>query len=466
MRMPPGFAGRIARYFFLAAPRPLPEAAIAATLGYLAGVCGGSHTISKPRTGLNLYVILLALSGMGKEPLHRVTYLLRRVCQQNANLVRGQQYVFPNRSASAPALSRRLAKNPSMVQVVGELGRLLTEMANAQTSSPMFGLMTLWTELYEKSGPDSTVAGTDYSDEAKNIDAILGACYSVLGESTGETFYGAITATTLENGFLSRWTAVECERTEMPERNADPTEEPDPELLDVLACMLYHCIQQRRSPLHLQFNAHDDAEVNLDDFRASCDAAISQAGTDQGRRAVWNRAHVKAWRIAGLLACADYYMHLCGWFRSGCQGEPPRALITEPHVEWACMLTTLNAKAILSRLETGKVGTSDDTRQLRLLHIMHEYLSTPLPPSYGVPQEMQRDGIVPRKYLQRRTSGVAAFCGHTLGAKRALDDAIHTCLDNGYMVEMPKEKAGEMYTYQGKCYRIVQLPKFDSAIDA
>jgi hypothetical protein len=174
---------------------------------------------------------------------------------------------------------------------------------------------------------------------------------------------------------------------------------------------------------------------------------------------------MKAWRAAGLIACADYYRALRDWFRSNCHGERPQPLIRGPHVEWAVTLEVMNARAINLRLDNGNIGTGDDVRQRKLLHVMHEYLTKPVPASYGVPAQMPVDGVVPRRYLQLRTSDTVAFRTHPQGINRALDDAITSCCNSGYITEMDKAKAGEAYTFQGRCYRIVVLPKFGAGIN-
>src|SRR5690606_9704175 len=119
---PPGVAGELAQYIYQTAPRPVPEVAIAATLGLLAGVCGRAFSISDK--GLNLYILLVARSGVGKEAMHRGINDLLDIGENEP----AQRFAEFDDFASAPALAKAVLENPSFVNVVGEIGRRLKRM--------------------------------------------------------------------------------------------------------------------------------------------------------------------------------------------------------------------------------------------------------------------------------------------------------------------------------------------------
>lgn len=59
--LPPGLLGELAQFIYAAAPRPVPEIALAGAIGLMAGITGRAYNVSG--TGLNQYVLLLAQTG-------------------------------------------------------------------------------------------------------------------------------------------------------------------------------------------------------------------------------------------------------------------------------------------------------------------------------------------------------------------------------------------------------------------
>jgi hypothetical protein len=265
----------------------------------------------------------------------------------------------------------------------------------------------------------------------------------MIGETTPDTLYASLTESMMEDGFLSRFTIIEYTGTR-PRSNPFPNLIPSPDLVQRCQNLCHTAAAAIGNHTRHYLQRTQGAAAVMDAFDAECDAQIN-GSEDESVRQMWNRAHLKMVRMAGLL----------------CIGEDPQnPTIDVHHCTWALDVVRRDIALMQRRMEAGDVGQGDNSRDKKLLHIIHEFLTQPLGPSYGVPAVMQRDAVVPRKYLQMRVSRVASFNQHPLGAKRALDDAIQSCCDSGYIVEMDKNKAGEQYTFMGRCYRVVNLPKF------
>lgn len=435
---PPGMAGEIARFIYANAPRPVKEIAIVGALGLLAGICGKAFTI--PGSGLNCYIILVGRSAIGKEAMHQgVSTLIHRLLEVQPG---ADHFVSFNDFASAPALAKACAANPSFVNVSSEFGKKLKRMAN-EMDTGMAGLRTLMTGLYQKSGPAALVGGINYSNKDNNVAAVAGVAYSLIGETTPSTLYESLTETMMEDGFLSRFTMVEC-TSARPPANPMPLHHPSAELVEAIRALMLQARTIISNRAHCGVLRTPEAAQAMDAFDLECDHEIN-ATHDEARRQMWNRAHLKMMRFAALLAVADNHM---------------APMVQAYHVHWALDLIRRDIGIMKARLEGGDVGTTDDSRQRKLVHIIGEFLEHPTPASYGVPDIMRRDGVVPRKYLQLRTAQLSTFNKHKNGHLFALDTTVKSMVDNGYLVEMDKTKAGEAYTFQGRCFRVVNLPVY------
>jgi Protein of unknown function (DUF3987) len=440
LALPPGNAGRIARWLLDVAMLPVPEVATVTTLGILAGLTGRAWTTPAPCTGLNIYLILVARSATGKEALHegagRLLVALRRKIPSVVHLINFDDY------ASGPALAKQCAaESRSFVNFSSEFGRRLKRMANPK-DAPMAELRTTFTKLYSKSGPASFVGDLVYSNARHAIPGAV--AFSIVGETTPGTLRSAMTQDMMEDGFLSRFGWVEY-TGERPAENTEAAKHAEPPdwLISGLAEIARQAMTMLANNASQEVQCTAEAAGKLQTFNVRCNAGIARAGDNEAHRQVWSRANLKARKYAALLAVADDHM---------------RPTITPTHVDWCVALVERDAAIFERSLTSGDVGSDTVAQERKLLHVLREYLIQPLPPSYGVPAQMQKDGVAPRRFLQMRTSDTAAFKGHPLGATAALDHALRSLVDSGYLTEMDKVKAAEQYTFQGRCFRVVQLP--------
>lgn len=435
---PPGMLGEIASFIYYSSPRPVKEVSIVAALGFLAGLCGKSFCI--PQSGLNLYVILVGRSGVGKEAMHGGPSLLLQKLREIVPTV--QKFVDFADFASGPALVKACAANPSFVNIAGEFGKKLRRMAREDHDGPMSNLRTVMTNLYQKSGPASVVGGIAYSNKGENVASVSGVAYSMIGETTPGTLYESLTESMLEDGFLSRFTIVEYNGDRAP-RNRMPQFEIHPSLLERLCALVVYSETLLARYTTQSVTCSPEAEAILDAFDLECDSEINST-FEEGWRQMWNRAHLKTWRIAALLAAADNHL---------------APVVQLEHVEWAMAVVRADIKTMARRIEGGDVGVTDGAREKKVLAIVGDYLRKPIPVSYNVPEKMVEDGVIPRRFIQLRVSRLPQFTGHKLGAIGALDLTIRSLIDSGYLAEVDRNKIPVEYGTIGKCYRITAMPQ-------
>jgi hypothetical protein len=440
---PPGFAGEIAAFIYNAAHRPVPEVAVVATLGLLAGICGRQWCL--PGTGLNLYLVLVARSAIGKEAMHLGVSKLVRACRRRFD--KADQFVSFDDFASGQALIKGCIAQPSFVNVVGEIGHKFTAMA-LDREPAIKTLRSQMTKLYTKSGPDGIAGGIAYSNQENSVSAGFSIAYSVMGETTPGTFYESLTSDMMRDGFLSRFNVIEY-TGDRPEKNPAPLEQPSAALVQQLASIMEqaHALMLKDMAQPVSWTA--EAGAMMEAFDLECDHKIREAGDDEAQRQMWNRAHLKTLRIAGLLAVADNYLN---------------PTITAAHFSWAMDLTRRDIAVFSKRLQSGDIGEgTDDGRERKLLQLCQQYLlmRPDEVPGYGKAfEEMRKRAVIPRKYLQLRTQRLAAFEKYPRGQKAALDIAIQTAIENGHLREAPKDRLQDDFGFGGKAYLMLQGEQF------
>ena len=437
--MPPGCVGYLSDYILKHAIRPVPEVAVVAALGIMAGVAGREWT-TFTNSGLNLYIVLVARSAVGKEAMHTGIATMMRAMEVYYPAVR-DAFDFTE-FASGPALIKGIALQPCVLNVMGEIGHKFLAMSKGKESA-LNSLRKTLTDLYSKSGSSGIVGGISYSSQDSNVLSADSVAYSLVGETTPGTFYQSITDGMMSDGFMSRFLVIQYDGDRPPE-NPAPQPVPPPALVKWLAGIAQHASTLRTRQLFCTVQPQPEARRMFDAFRDACDRQIVAAADDERLRQLWSRAHLKVLRVATLLAVSD---------------NPFNPEVTLEQVHWAVTLVLHGNAAFLKRIDAGEVGEgTDGGRERKVMDLCREFQSLPvdkLPGWLKNGKAMQDANIVPRRYLQQRTQRLAAFDGHKLGHTPALNMAIKTATDNGNLMEVKKDKLVEMFSFHGQGYRVL-----------
>jgi len=438
--MPPGFVGALAQFIYQQAPRPVAEVAIVGALGLMAGIAGRQWHI--PGSGLNLFVVLVARSAIGKEAMH--TGISKIIGAAMSQVPQATNYVESSDFASGQALLKACAYNPCFVNVAGELGHKFVTMATTNDPGGA-SLRKVLTTLYSKSGPDSVAGGLSYSNQENNVASVQSVAFSLIGETTPGTFYESITDAMMRDGFMSRFCVIEY-TGDRPNKNVALVERPPKALVDHIARIIQQAELAAGTNAYQEVAFSDDARAMLDRFEDECDAAIRAAGDDENQRAVWNRAHLNALRVAALLAVGDNHL---------------KPVVGDEQAAWAITLMRHGTSAFLNRIRTGDIGEGNDAgREQKVMELCREFLTLPadkLPGWLKHGKAMQEMNIVPRKYLQQRTARQSAFQNYKQGHTAALNMAIKTAMTNGNLTEVKKDALVENYNFFGSAYRALCL---------
>jgi hypothetical protein len=432
MRWPPGMVGHIAKYLYCHAPSPVPEYAIAAAIGFFAGICGRGWIYSG--TGLNHDIIVLGNSGSGKNIIHQgLANLSRQLSGTPINT-----FIAPVKMASAPALIKSLAANPCFLQLIGEVGKMYRAYAKSRHGDNLDQLFTVKLDLWERSGPDGSGIGIMYSDSERNVQPGLyhGIAHSTLGESTQNLFYDSIDTNMMNEGLLSRLWIFEYEGND-PSFNAQRLHELPPEYLGYLSDL----IRAASGRLNQQSIDHTaDAEEAIRQFSEQCRDEKLNAGKNPAQRQLWVRAYEKVIRLAGLLAVADNYI---------------APVIQVEHVDWAVTMLLTTNLTVQRRVCDGDISdNSDHTRQQMILDRCKRWRDAPR--KNPKEEELRNAGYVSRRFLQAEVSQKRIFKDHRLEAVGIFNLTMKNLVDSGYLYETNKSKFQERFgVNRGQCWLLV-----------
>lgn len=446
--LPPGFLGDLAQFILDAAPRPVPEIALAGAIGLMAGIVGRSYNVSNPPTGLNQYVLVLAPTGTGKEAIASGYSALMKSIR--SAVPASVDFIGPGEMASHQAVIKYMAGGPtSFVSLVGEFGIYLQQMVGPKAPPHLTGLRRFLLDAFGKSGAYGEIRPSIYSDKDKNTVAIQSPALSIVGESTPEKFYEGLHEGLISEGLLPRFTMIEY-HGERPDLNEEACAVPSPELSAKLAELCAHCLMlnSQNTPVTVQLT--DEARLMFDEFNSYADEQIR--GNNEVARQLWNRAHLKALKLAALVAV--------GWY-------PYMPTITPEYALWAIQIEKANVRNLLARFEAGEVGeqaASESAQQKRLRAVIKDWFSKPWAEiqryKINKGELMRAGGVIPHSYISKRLTNDAAFKNAKLGATSTIRRTIDELFKCGELQRLSPKDAHDRFNTTSECYAPTNFDEF------
>ncbi len=189
---PAGLLGDIVNWIENSAQRPNRVLALGAAIT-VAGTLMGRRVAGPTTSGTHLYVVMLAPSGSGKDhPLRRAAALLREA---------DPALVGPGEFMSQTALARHVGENPLSLSPLDEFGALVARVCSPKAGGWEKGLVKILREYW--GGSFETIPGTQWA--SLKTEPIIWPALSVLGVSTHDEFFSALSSREATNGFLNRF---------------------------------------------------------------------------------------------------------------------------------------------------------------------------------------------------------------------------------------------------------------------
>lgn len=438
MQIPEGLVGELTYYFMQTAIRPVKEIALAAALALLAGVAGRSYN-TPTHTGLNLYIILLAKTGSGKEAAQSgIEKLLKAV--RNAGVPMVEDFVGPAAFASGQALIKVLGTKPCFFSILGEFGLTLQELSDPRSNSSTKMIKKVLLDLYTKSGASETLRSSVYSDTDKNTSIIQSPSVTVLGESTPHSFFEALSESQVAEGLIPRFSIIQYTGGRTA-RNENAGCQPSEELVSKFVTLMSSVLTAQHANLTHVVQIESAAEKLMDKFDEHADHVINDNKAGNTEVELWNRAHLKALKLASVLAVAN---------------NPSAPIITEYCATWAIRFVHNDITLITSQFSSGEVGRGDAKQVscLKAIFINYFKLDSVALRAYGKEViTLQENGLIPYKFIQSR-SNVACFRHDRHGSTFAVKRTIQILIDNGVIKIVPAAQVLEIVKFSGVCYMI------------
>ena len=439
--MAPGRMGRLVNWILSASYLPVYEIAESAAIGLTAGICGRAWNI--PGSGLNMYILLVAKSAIGKEALHTsISKIQTAVMKHNPGIA---NFISFDEHASGQGLLRAVAERPSHVAVMGEFGRRLKAITT-RDDGPLATYRTYLTNLYQKSGQGSSAGGLRYSDNEKNVSINGAIAFSLVGETTPGTFYESLDTTVMEDGFLSRFLTINYDG-DRPVKNNNISNDLTPELLEYITQLSIHAAKLNSINQVCMVEFDEPAANLLQTFDLKCDGEIRKTN-DEAYRQAWNRAALKARRMAALCAVMENYIAPKG---------------TLEMAQWAINLVQMDIDNFITKLESGEIGNDDSTRTNSIIEAVRAFVygkeryrsinGTPL--LIETENRLRQNGVITGAAIKYRCRGKSAFKTHR-GTNTEIENMLDNLVRTGSLFKLSESTAMSELGISGVCYKIIQ----------
>ena len=425
---PPGLVGEIARYILAASTRPVEEAALAGGIALVSGIVGRHYNISTPATGLNQYILYLAKTGTGKEAIQ--AGIDRLFAEVQKTVPAADRFLGPAAFSSGPALIKQFGERPSFVSVLGEFGHRVKAMTHPRANGADRTLMAALLDLYSKSGWGQMLRSSVYSDKEKNTEIVHAPALTLLGETAPEPFFAGLDEATIETGFLPRFLMIEY-TGDRPRRNKQALTSPPADVVKATADLCATVLQMEQNGSCCTLSVDPNGQRVLDEFDEEVDTQMR--GSAEVVRQLWNRAHLKALRLASLIAVGV---------------NPYAPVITAEHASWAVNMIRRDVAVLHKRFLAGDVGEGDSKLRADLVSLISRYYED----GNRRFSQFHAKGCVPGRYLAQATAARAAFRNDRRGANRALKETIGHMIEMGELAQVAKNQTQEWFKTSSAVY--------------
>ena len=447
--IPPGLTGEIADFIYKQAWKPVRQISMIGALGFMAGLAGRSYNASG--YGLNLYLLLLAKTGRGKEAISKGYEKIFDCITPLMPTIRG--FKGPGDLASGQALLRYMSdhQTKSFVSVFGEFGPMLKRITSPTAIGADLMTQKVMLDMYSKSGRSGRIDPTAYSDAEKNTQSIQSPAFTFVAESAPKWFDILANEGMIETGLLPRFIIAEYDGIRVPSNELGPSVHPSQSLTENIMALATQSLENMKTHEPYQIPISAEAMELSRQLDQEGDSIVNES-PDEIICELWNRVHLNTIKVAGIIA-------------TGINPFSPE--IDSISWGWAERFVKFNLQKLESKfLDEGVIrnfGDSESDEIKKVENSIVEFLTKPVDQlqSYGVPETLHRCKIIPWAYFSRRLPRLKPFKDSKIGAVNSIKRAVANLIDNGDLQEVSKVQAIKDFDFHGRCFavRSVKLAK-------
>jgi hypothetical protein len=436
---PPGLLGECAHWALATSPRPVPEIAFATALAVICAICGRAFNIKGQ--GLNQYILIIGYTGSGKDVAQSFPELFYNTLRPHVAAI--DSFRGPSELASAPGFIKWLERAQSVLCTFGEIGLLLAQMAKANAHANLVGIKRILLQVYSKSGRDGAFGATAYSDKDKNTQVIHRPAATIIGESTPEDFYGNLDDGLVSSGLIPRFMVFEYLGDQVELSKSFAAYRPCRQMVQRLADLAGQCLALNHNGQHCDVALTSDAETLFVAYEKFARDKLNAASTENIRH-LWNRAHLKALKLAAVQAVG---------------GNPNAPVIGPNCAQWATEIITNQTLRLVAKFANGDVGTqagNQSKQEREAIRVIAEYCTKPWPEcaKYHGTEDMHRAGVITQAHIQQRLSATVAFKDDARGAKEALTRTLKSLLEADILREIPTAQMIQMFGKHPRAFAV------------
>ena len=369
----------------------------AATLSHLATLVARRYATAT-NSLLNLYTVVLARQGAGKEVLSGgFSNLLTQIKQPT--------FMLPLPKSDI-ALHKDAAGSPSGLLILKEFGDRLTEWC--KSGHPARMVPSILKDIYGINAGGS-FTGASYSDQSKNVPPIQNPAVSLLGEGTREQILNALGNYGHNDGFVGRLLFIESGTQWID--NHKPQMLMPTSLSQVMRDIGSYALGMPSTPFHpIVVDADVEATELLELFK---DEERKQKRQDENPyMPFWRAATQNAWKLASIMAVYRNYT---------------KPVVTADLAEWAIAVVRYSISMASGHMDDDAAYSSIDRRAAMALEKMiYNFFSwTGGPPAS---QKARAEGYFRLGYLGHKHSQIK---DHPKGEQIALEIAFSMLIADG-----------------------------------